>query len=124
MARCDEGYLCKICREEVEHITDSSLYLRYVIGEIDPELLHLEPDKHLRCVSSLSQFIEDERFGTIECTDPMFDKSQLDSNYVESRTKIITEGYRRLWEIRGQRRKPLTVVEYPLPEFASRWRDE
>ena len=123
MARCDEGYLCKVCGEEVEHITDSFLYLRYVIGEIDPELLHLEPDKHLACVPSISQFIQDDRFKAPECNEPMFSKSNLDASYVSARTKTITEAYQRLWQIREQRRKPLTVVEYPLPGFIDKWRE-
>lgn len=123
MARCDEGYLCKICQEEVELITESSLYLRYVIGEIDPERLHLEPDKHLRCLPTIAQFIEDERFEPMECLDPIFNKSQLDPEYVVKRTQLISEGYRRLWEIKEQRRKPLTVVEYPLAGFLEKWKN-
>ena len=34
MARCDQGYLCIVCGEEVENIEDSGLYLRYIIGEV------------------------------------------------------------------------------------------
>jgi hypothetical protein len=34
MARCDKGYLCDVCGEEVEEIVDSELYLRYVMGEV------------------------------------------------------------------------------------------
>jgi hypothetical protein len=30
MAKCDQGYLCVICGEEVEHIENSGLYLRYI----------------------------------------------------------------------------------------------
>lgn len=123
MARCDEGYLCRVCGEEVEHITDSSLYLRYVIGEIDPELLHLEPDIHLSCIPSLSQFIADERIGIIECGKNDFKKELLDPSFVKERTEIVTRGYRRLWKIREERRKPLTVVEYPLEEFSKKWKE-
>ncbi len=112
--RCDQGYLCHICGEEVEHITDSQLYLRYVIGEVDPELLHLEPDNHLHCVPTFSQFIDDARFPSVDCLDPLFGKAHLDPTFVTSRTELVTSGYRRLWEIRTERRKPLTVVEYPL----------
>ena len=36
VARCEEGYLCDVCGGDVEAITDSDLYLRYVIGAIDP----------------------------------------------------------------------------------------
>ena len=40
MAKCEEGYLCDVCGGDVAEITDSDLYLRYVIGEVDPETLH------------------------------------------------------------------------------------
>jgi hypothetical protein len=121
MARCDQGYLCRVCGEEVEHITDSQLYLSYVIGEIDPETLHATPECHLLCSPSFSQFIDDERLGLIPVVEGPFSKGQLDPTYVESRTKLLTRGYSRLWEIRQVRRKPLTVIEYPLSEFLAKW---
>lgn len=122
MARCDQGYLCRVCGEEVEHITDSQLYLSYVIGEVDPETLHATPECHLLCAPSFSQFIEDSRFQLSENVDGPFAKHQLDADYVVQRTHLINRGYSRLWEIRQERRKPLTVVEYPLAEFADKWR--
>ncbi len=121
MARCDQGYLCRVCREEVEHITDSQLYLSYVIGEIDPETLHASPECHLRCAPAFSQFIADERFGTPPNVDGPFSKIQLDFEYVALRIKLVSRGYSRLWAIREERRKPLTVIEYPLPEFSEKW---
>ncbi|MFN6208313.1 MAG: hypothetical protein ACK49R_17935, partial [Planctomycetota bacterium] len=57
MAKCDEGYLCAVCGGDVAEITDSDLYLRYVLGWVDPEVLHTTPDRHLRCKPALSQFI-------------------------------------------------------------------
>ena len=39
MAKCEEGYLCDVCGKDVEQLTDSDLYLRYVIGMLDPETL-------------------------------------------------------------------------------------
>lgn len=122
MARCDQGYLCKVCGEEVENITESELYLRYVLGEVDPELLHLEPECHLLCTPAISQFIDDPRIGTVACTEAIFSKENLDPEFVRSRTSAVTAAYKRLWEIRSERRKPLTVVEYPLPGSADRWR--
>ena len=121
MARCDQGYLCRVCREEVEHITDSQLYLSYVIGEIDPETLHASPECHLKCVPSFSQFIADERFGIPPDVDGPFAKGQLDFEYVALRTALVSRGYARLWAIREERRKPLTVIEYPLPEYSEKW---
>jgi hypothetical protein len=121
MARCDQGYLCRVCGEEVEHITDSELYLRFVIGEIDPETLHISSECHLRCAPSFSQFINDERFEPLVHLDGPFAWSLLDREFVDARFKIVNRGYARLWAIRSERRKPLTVLEYPLPEVLSRW---
>ena len=121
MARCDQGYLCRVCGEEVEHITDSQLYLSYVIGEVDPETLHASPECHLRCAPAFSQFISDSRFAGSEVLDSPFSKSYLDNEYVHARTTLVSRGYDRLWVIRAERRKPLTVVEYPLAEFLKKW---
>ena len=113
--------MCSICGEEVEHLTDSQLYLRFVIGEIDPETLHASAECHLSCVPTFSQFIADERFESSSEIEGPFSKNQLDSAYVDERTKLVSRGYARLWAIREERRKPLTVVEYPLPEFVEKW---
>ena len=37
MAGCERGYLCAVCGQEVEEITESDLYLRYVLGEVEWE---------------------------------------------------------------------------------------
>lgn len=122
MARCDQGYLCRVCGEEVELITDSELYLRYVIGEVDPETLHLSSECHLRCAPALAQFISDERFvPPVEVAGP-FSKGELDPVFVRQRCELLNRGYARLWSIQQERRKPLTVIEYPLPEFSNKWR--
>ena len=44
MAKCDQGYLCEVCGTDVAEITDSDLYLRYVIGEIDSRALLAAPE--------------------------------------------------------------------------------
>ena len=49
MAKCDEGYLCEVCGDDVGAMTDSDLYLRYVIGMLDPEVLHTTRERHQRC---------------------------------------------------------------------------
>ena len=122
MARCDQGYLCRVCGEEVEHITESQLYLSYVIGEVDPETLHLSQECHLHCSPAFSQFISDPRFCLQNAVESDFAKENLDSEYVTQRTFLVSRGYARLWSIREERRKPLTVIEYPLPEFRGKWR--
>jgi hypothetical protein len=43
VAKCDEGYRCEVCGRDVEAITDSDLYLRFVLGEVPLETLHLSP---------------------------------------------------------------------------------
>ena len=112
MAKCDEGYLCEVCGEDVGAVTDSDLYLRYVIGQLDPEVLHTTPERHLRCHPSLAQYIVDERFETVICEGP-FDKRTLDPNYVSERETLVTRGWHRLREL-AKLDGPIT--EYPLPE--------
>ena len=62
MAKCDEGYRCEVCGENVEAITQSDLYLRYVIGQVDPETLHTAAERHIRCNPAVAQFIVDDAF--------------------------------------------------------------
>ena len=38
MAKCDEGYRCEVCGRDVEAVTDSDLYLRFVLGEAHASL--------------------------------------------------------------------------------------
>ncbi len=49
MARCERGYLCAVCGHEVEELQDSELYLRYVLGEVEWDMLHKFPERHIRC---------------------------------------------------------------------------
>jgi hypothetical protein len=60
MARCEQGYLCEVCGKDVAEITDSDLYLRYILGEVPPEELHLRRERHLRCNPELAQYIVTE----------------------------------------------------------------
>lgn len=120
MARCDQGYLCRICGAEVEDIVESELYLRFVIGEIDPETLHTQPECHLRCNPTLSQFISDDRFEPAVKVVGVFSKDTLDPNFVRERSTLINLGYARLWEIMSDE-VGITVIEYPLEVFRDRW---
>ena len=112
MAKCDEGYLCEVCGEDVAEITDSDLYLRYVIGMLDPEVLHTTKERHIRCNPSLAQFIMDDDFERVTVDGP-FDKRQLDAAFVRDRETLVTRGWRRLREIAHL---DIPIVEYPLPE--------
>jgi hypothetical protein len=112
MAKCEEGYLCDVCGGDVEELTDSDLYLRYVIGMLDPETLHTTRERHIRCNPTLAQFIVDDDFPPVAVEGP-FDKRLLDTAYVEQRQTLVTRGYRRLKELRGL---DLPIIDYPLPE--------
>ena len=113
MAKCDEGYMCDVCGKDVPNITQSDLYLRYVIGMIDAETLHTTPERHITCNPALAQFIVDEQFAPV-VIEGDFAKSNLDSAFVRQREELVTRGYRRLLELA---KVELPVVDYPLPEF-------
>lgn len=117
MAKCDEGYLCEVCGKEVERLTESDLYLRYVIGMLDPEVLHTTPERHIRCNPSLAQFIIADAFSPVVVVGD-FDKRLLDADFVQQREALITRGWLRLRELLGQE---LPITEYPLPEVRDRW---
>ncbi|MBJ44734.1 MAG: hypothetical protein CMJ80_15910 [Planctomycetaceae bacterium] len=117
MAKCDEGYPCDVCGQIVDSITESQLYLLYVIGEVDPEQLHTTPDRHIQCNPVLAQFIVDRDFVAINADDS-FDKQLLDPVYVRARERLVSRGFRRLHELKGQ---DLPILEYPLPEVTAKW---
>ncbi len=110
MARCDMGYLCEVCGGDVENLTDSDLYLRYVIGEIEARQLMKAPERHLRCNPVLAQFIVDPTFEPV-VVEGLFDKRQLDPEDVSRREDLTTRGWRRLQEVR---QLGLPISEYPL----------
>lgn len=112
MAKCEEGYLCDVCGQDVAEIWESDLYLRYVIGLIDPETLHTTRERHIRCNPALAQFIVDERFEAVTL-DGDFDKRQLDPKFVRERERLVTRGWLRLRELAGAE---LSLLDYPLPE--------
>ena len=110
MARCDEGYRCEVCGADVATIADSDLYLRYVLGEVPLEQLHLSPERHIRCNPALAQYIVDPRFEPMTC-EGAFAKSLFDREFVESEERRVTRGWQRLLAIPGL---GLSVPEYPL----------
>lgn len=121
MAKCDEGYLCSVCGGDVENVTDSELYLRFVIGLIDPELLHATPEKHIRCNPALAQFIVADDFEPIALADE-FSKEHLDATYVSEREELVTRGWHRLKEIRSF--QDTSILEFPLLEIRERMQKE
>ena len=119
MAKCDEGYRCDVCGESVEQITDSDLYLRYVIGEIDSRALLSTPERHLRCNPVHAQFIVDPEFEPVHADGP-FDKRTLDPIDVQERENLVTRGWQRLQQVR---RLGIPIAEYPLAEVRDHKRD-
>ena len=117
MAICEQGYLCEVCGLDVADLVESDLYLRYVLGEVDPETLHLSPERHIQCNPVLAQFIVADDFATVEVTG-FFCKIELDADFVAEEEDRVTRGYRRLQELMTVE---LPIVDYPLPEVLALW---
>jgi hypothetical protein len=120
MARCEQGYLCDVCGQDVAGLAESDLYLRYVLGEVPPERLHQLPERHVRCNPALAQFIVDPGFQPVRCTGA-FTKETLDPAFVAAEEERVTRGWRRLQELP---QLGLTIAEYPLPEVLAAWREQ
>src|SRR5437764_10311939 len=110
MARCEQGYLCEVCGQDVGEVTDSDLYLRYVLGEVPLERLHLQQERHIRCNPELAQYIVDPAFAPVVCEGP-FGKANFDGEFVATEENRVTRAWRRLQEIPSL---GLTIAEYPL----------
>ena len=109
--QCDEGYICEVCGEDVENIKESDLYLRYVIGQLDPEVLHTTPERHLRCNPILAQYIVAKEFEAVFVDGP-FDKRSLDEKRVAEKEKLVTRGWLRLQELYQQ--EGVSLLDFPL----------
>lgn len=118
MARCDQGYLCDVCGDEVESIRESDLYLRFVIGELPSRHLLAAPERHLRCNPVNSQFIDTAEFSPV-ILEGDFDRRLLDQEFVRERTDLVTRGWHRLQEL-AELAQTVPLPEYPLPEFRGR----
>jgi hypothetical protein len=116
MAKCDEGYLCEVCGNDVAAITDSDLYLRYIIGMLDPEVLHTTSERHIRCNPALAQYIVADDFEPVVVSG-LFDKRSLDADFVRAREILVSRGWERLRETVG---KEIPILEYPLPEVVAK----
>lgn len=116
MAKCEEGYLCDVCGQDVAELTASDLYLRYIVGMLDPEVLHTTSERHIRCNPSLAQYIVAGDFEPVTA-DGAFDKRRLDAAYVRERERLLTRGWKRLQEVAGL---GIPIIEYPLPEVIAK----
>jgi hypothetical protein len=120
MVGCEQGYLCDVCGADVEVITDSDLYLRYILGEVSPLALPTLRERHIRCNPATAQYIVDPAFAPLRCDGP-FAKESLDPAFVAEQEQRVTRAWRRLQEI-PRLRLPLT--EYPLPEVLQAWQQQ
>ena len=112
MARCDEGYLCDVCGEEVASIVDSDLYLRFVLRMVEYGQLVAARERHLRCNPALSQFIDHPAFEAPIVEGPL-GRAELDVAWVAEESRRVTAGYRRLREVVRLR---LPIGDYPIGE--------
>ena len=117
MAKCEEGYLCEICGQDVAELWESDLYLRYVIGMLDPETLHTTRERHIRCNPVLAQFIVHPDFPQV-LAEGDFDKRLLDPAFAGQREELVTRGFARLKELATQ--SEVSLLDYPLPEVRER----
>jgi hypothetical protein len=117
MVACEQGYLCDVCGKDVEAITDSDLYLRYVMGEVSPLALPTLRERHIRCNPATAQYIMDADFPTVPC-EGFFAKHNLDPAYVAAQEKLVTRAWQRLQEVP---RLGIPLTEYPLPEVQAAW---
>src|SRR5205823_11459673 len=108
--------LCDVCGGEVEEMFDSDLYLRYILGEVPLEQLHLLNERHIRCNPATAQFIVDPAFERVRC-DGVFSKEALDRPFVAEQEALVTRAWRRLQEVPTL---GLPLAEYPLPEVRRR----
>jgi hypothetical protein len=120
MAGCEQGYLCDVCGGDVEAITDSDLYLRYVMGEVSPLALPTLRERHIRCNPATAQYIVDPAFEPVRC-EGMFAKEHLDPAYVAEQQALVTRAWQRLQEIPAL---GVPITEYPLPEVLRAWAEQ
>ena len=85
-------------KQQVPEITDSDLYLRYVLGEVPARDLLAAPERHLRCNPALAQYIVDAAFAPLTVPGD-FGKAGLDPTFVRAEEARVSAGYRRLLAI-------------------------
>lgn len=115
MARCDQGYICEVCGDEVGDIRDSDLYLRYVIGEVPVRELLATRERHIRCNPVAAQFIVHEDFAPV-FVEGDFDRRLFEPSDMQPRIDLMTRGWLRLQEL-AEQAQSIPLPEYPLPEF-------
>jgi hypothetical protein len=99
MSRCEQGYLCAVCGQEVADLADSALYLQLLLNELSPDDLIHRPDCHIRCLPTIAQYIVDPDFTPVTCQGP-FAKTGLDPDFVQAEERRITAAWRHLQTMR------------------------
>ncbi|MCS7271103.1 MAG: hypothetical protein NZ703_08455, partial [Gemmataceae bacterium] len=97
MTRCEQGYVCAVCGQEVEDLSQSALYLQLLLGEVPPEELLRHPECHIRCLPAVAQYIVDPLFPPVVCKGA-FAKEHLDPDFVRSEQERITAAWRQLYQ--------------------------
>jgi hypothetical protein len=115
MSRCDEGYPCSRCGEPVKNLLESSLYVRYVLGEYEIHELFAAPDCHLQCDYELAAFIKHEKFTPPEIPAEI-ELPELSAAQRTRREEQVTAAWVRL---REAIHLGLPITEYPLPRAES-----
>ena len=115
MALCDQGYLCDVCGKDVEAVIESDLYLRYVLGEVDPLALPSQRERHIRCNPATAQYIVDDAFEPVVCAG-LFAKANLDPAYVQEQEERVS----RAW--RACKISPIWGLPFPNTRFPRCWR--
>ena len=110
MAKCDQGYVCEVCGQPVPNLLESSLYLQYVLGDVELFELFGKPERHLRCDTRLSQFIVHEKFPPVHHEGPD-SKERMEPYLRMEMEQKVTEAWLRLREV-VHTGVPLT--EYPI----------
>lgn len=116
MAKCDEGYLCEVCGQDVAEISQSDLYLRYVVGNLEEALSRWdgesdEPEELLRAWE-----LDDLQISALA-----FDREGL----LIGTTDGVVHQYRQAWgsgywePARGTRGHPDTVTSIATLELAA-----
>jgi hypothetical protein len=89
-----------------------------VLGEVQPEQLHLLRERHIRCNPAMAQYIVAPAFETISYDGP-FAKAHLDPAFVMEQEIKVTRAWKRLQELPAL---GLPIIEYPLPEVRANWK--
>jgi hypothetical protein len=111
MAKCNEGYLCRVCGRDVDDLVDSELYLKFVLGQVEAESLHTTPECHIRCNPVLAQFIVADEFQPPVLVEGDFGKQHLDAAHRVAQESKVTAAWRRLRELA---KGDLPLTAYPL----------